>query len=84
MKTLDDLQSLEGEAFDRFREVDMQNTWIALNPYIKGFKSYFIVPQRFLDFENSYAARIQKRFAEPAPVVEPVEEKKPNRPKMKM
>lgn len=84
VKTLDDLQNLKGEAFDRFRELDMPNTWIALNPHIKGFKNDFIVPQRFWDFENSYAARIQKRFAEPAPVVELVEERKPIRPKLKM
>lgn len=84
VKTLDDLQNLKGEAFDRFREADMPNTWIAFNPHIKGFKNDFIVPQRFWNFENSYAARIQKRFAEPASLVELVEEKKPNRPRMKM
>lgn len=84
VKTLDDLQNLKGEAFDQFRELDMPNTWIALNPHIKGFKNDFIVPQRFWDYENSYAVRIQNRFAEPALVVELVEEKKLNRPKMKM
>lgn len=84
VQTLDDLQNLKGEAFDRFREIDMPNTWIALNPHVKGVKNDFIVPQRFWDFENSYAARIQKRFAEPAPVVELIEEKKPIRPKLKM
>lgn len=82
--TLDDLQNLKGEAFDRFRELEMPNTWIALNPHVKGFNNDFIVPQRFWDFENSYAARIQNRFADPAPVVERAEEKKPNRPKLKM
>ncbi|WP_122324538.1 hypothetical protein [Pseudomonas coronafaciens] len=84
VKTLDDLQSLKGEAFDRFRELDMPNTWIALNPHVKGFKNDFIVPQKFWDFENSYATRIQNRFAEPAPIVESVAETKPNRPKLKM
>lgn len=84
VKTLEDLQSLKGETFDRFRDLDMPNTWIALNPYVKGFKNDFIVPQRFWDFENSYAERIQNRFAEPSPVVENVEEKKTNKPKMKM
>lgn len=84
VKTLDDLQSLKGETFDRFRELDMPNTWIALNPYVKGFKNDFIVPQRFWDFENSYATRIQNRFAEPAPVIENAEEKKSNKPKLKM
>lgn len=84
VKTLDDLQSLKGEVFDRFRKIDMPNTWIALNPYVKGFKNDFIVPQRFWDFENSFAAKIQNRFAEPAPVVEAVAEIKKNRPKLKM
>ncbi|MEN4750736.1 hypothetical protein ABEH28_13315 [Pseudomonas sp. Ps21-P2] len=84
VKTLDDLQSLKGELFDRFRDLDMPSTWIALNPYVKGFKNDFIVPQRFWDFENSYAERIQNRFAEPAPVIENVEEKKINKPKLKM
>lgn len=84
VKTLDDLQRLQGEVFDRFRKLDMPNTWVALNPFIKGFKNDFIVPQRFWDFENSYAARIQKHFAEPAPVVENVEEIKTNKPKPKM
>lgn len=84
VKSLDDLQSLKGEAFDRFRELDMPNTWIALNPYVKGFKNDFIVPQKFWDFENSYAIRIQNRFAEPAPIVESVAETNPTRPKLKM
>ncbi|KTB91885.1 hypothetical protein AO073_01575 [Pseudomonas syringae ICMP 11293] len=88
VKTLDDLQSLKGDAFDRFRELDMPNIWIALNPHVKGFKNDFIVPQKFWDFENSYAQRIQNRFAEPAPAPAPavvaVEDVKPNRPKMKM
>lgn len=84
VKTLDDLQNLKGDTFDRFRDLDMPNTWIALNPYVKGFKNDFIVPQKFWDFENSYATRIQNRFAEPAPIVEAVAETKPNRPKLKM
>lgn len=84
VKSLDDLQSLKGEAFDRFRDLDMPNTWIALNPYVKGFKNDFIVPQKFWDFENSYATRIQNRFAEPAPIVESVAETKPTHPKLKM
>ncbi|WP_223813434.1 HAD family hydrolase [Pseudomonas caricapapayae] len=84
VKTLDDLQNLKGEAFERFRELDMPNTWTALNPYVKGFKNDFIVPQKFWDFENSYATRIQNRFAEPALVLENVEEKKITMPKIKM
>jgi hypothetical protein len=84
VKTLDDLQHLKGEAFDRFRELDMPNTWIALNPYIKGFKNDFIVPQKFWDFENSYATRIQNKLAEPSPIVENVEEKKSYKPKLKV
>lgn len=69
---------------DRFREPDMPITWIALSPHVKGFKNSFIVLQKFWDYENSYAARIQKRFAEPAPLVELVEERKPIRPKLRM
>ena len=84
VKTLEDLQSIKGETFDRFRVLDMPNTWIALNPYVKGFKNDFIVPQRFWDFENSYATRIQNRFAEPARLVENDEDKKTTKPKLKM
>lgn len=40
----------------------MPNTWIALNPFVKGFKNEFIVPNRFADFENSFAKRVMEVF----------------------
>lgn len=79
IKALEDLQRLSGEAFTKWREIDLPNSWIALNPHVKGFKNEFIVPNRFADFENSFAKRVMDVFAEPAPV-----ERKPDRPKMKM
>ncbi|WLG29597.1 hypothetical protein [Pseudomonas lurida] len=80
IKKLDDLQKLSGDDFTKWRELDMPNTWIALNPYVKGFKNEFIVPNRFADFENSFAKRVMDVFSAPAPV----EQNKPDRPRFKL
>ncbi|PYD84245.1 hypothetical protein DNF23_55595, partial [Pseudomonas syringae pv. pisi] len=80
IKKLDDLQKLSGDDFTKWRELDMPNTWIAHNPYVKGFKNEFIVPNRFADFENSFAKRVMGVFSEPAPV----EQNKPGRPRFKL
>lgn len=80
IKKLDDLQTLSGDDFTKWRELDMPNTWIALNPYVKGFKNEFIVPNRFADFENSFAKRVMDVFSAPAPV----EQNRPDRPRFKL
>lgn len=80
IKKLDDLQKLSGDDFTKWRELDMPNTWIALNPYVKGFKNEFIVPNRFADFENSFAKRVMDVFSAPAPV----EQNKPDSPRFKL
>ncbi|VFB22184.1 hypothetical protein [Pseudomonas fragi] len=80
IKSLEDLQKLKGDDFTKFRELDMPNTWIALNPYVKGCRNDFVVPNRFADFENSFSKRVMDVFAEPFLA----EQKKPDKPKLKM
>lgn len=80
IKSLEDLQKLKGDDFTKFRELDMPNTWIALNPHVKGCRNDFVVPNRFADFENSFSKRVLDVFAEPVLT----EQKKPDKPKLKM